>query len=101
MQPRSLTWVDSALLTAHGVQPWVELPLWLPDEPKHAGFMRIDSSRALGAGLSLRELRHTFTDTHTWTAALPPDRPRQAGLDAGKERGLLAAARRAHGQTHR
>ncbi len=59
-----LTWVDAAFLLERGVQPFSELPLWVPKDA--AGFMQIDIRRALAAGLTFRPLEDTARDTLAW-----------------------------------
>ena len=63
-------WVDDATLARHGVEPWMGLPLWLPaTEADHAGFMRVDTRRAIAARLASRPLASTIADTAAWLAA--------------------------------
>jgi len=85
-------WVDESFLLEKKVGPWMELPLWLPGEEMD-GLSRIDLTRALAAGLTLRPLADTIADTLAWVGELPADRERKAGLDPDKERELLAAWR--------
>lgn len=60
-------WIDDATLLAHGVLPWTELPLWLPQQdPQVAGMLRADNQRALSAGLTLRPLAETVAATLDW-----------------------------------
>ena len=84
--------VGESFLQQHGVQPWSELPLWLPsDDPVHAGFMRIDTVRAWAAGLRTRPLRETIAAVLD-EGLPPPDDPRRAGkLTREREAQLLAA----------
>lgn len=76
-------------LLAQGVQPWVEIPLWLPGE-EMAGLEQVDGSRAADSGLRTRPLLETLRDLRAW---LPErgERPRRAGLPAEKEAAVLAA----------
>ena len=85
-----LVWVDPAFLLEHEVEPWLELPLWLPD-PAYAGMARISPERAVGKGLTVRPLADTVRDTLTWALGsdAPSDPP--AGLAPDKERRILAA----------
>ena len=64
------TWVDESFLLQAGVNPWTELPLWLPTttNPEFAGFQAVDCSKALAAGLTFRPLTHTIHDTRAWDA---------------------------------
>lgn len=70
-----LRWVDEATLAAHKVQPWSDLPLWLPEsDPAYGGFMHIDCGAALAHGLTFRSLDDTVGATLAW------DRMRQQGV---------------------
>jgi 2'-hydroxyisoflavone reductase len=85
-----LRWVPEQLLLDRGVDPWMELPLWLPEsDPEFAHFLRADVSRATAAGLTFRPLEETVRDTLAWAGATRPFE--KAGLDPAKERELLAA----------
>ena len=95
-------WLPAAFLAAQGVQPWSEMPVWLPAEGESAAFARTPVTRALRAGLSIRPLRDTVRDTLRWQLARPPDaraRP-GAGIEPLKEQQVLAQWRR-HGATMR
>lgn len=94
--PSDVCWVDDAFLERNGVEPWTELPLWIPDSLGLVGFSNADVSRALGWGLSFRPIVETMRDTLAWAQALSPDRARKAGLRAEREAQLLEAARAAH-----
>lgn len=78
------TWVSPEFLLEHGVQPWMELPLWIPDEMGSA-----DISRAVAAGLRFRPVAATVADTLSWDDKRPADHHWRAGLDAAKEAQLL------------
>jgi len=60
-----LEWVNEDFLVDQQVQPWMELPLWIPPAtpPTHAGFMQVDTSLAQGLGLELRPLTETIAAT--------------------------------------
>lgn len=82
---------DPRWLLDHDVQEWMgerSLPLWLAD-PDWRGFSANDSSPAQAAGLSLRPLAETLSDTLAWELAGDRDRPRRAGLSDGDETALL------------
>ncbi|HEV2775791.1 MAG TPA: NAD-dependent epimerase/dehydratase family protein [Solirubrobacteraceae bacterium] len=79
-------WVPEAELVAAGVDE-SQLPLWIPEaDPVSAGFMRIDGTRAVAAGLRRRSLELTARDTRA--ALRPEDGP---GLDPAVEARLIAA----------
>jgi 2'-hydroxyisoflavone reductase len=87
-----LVWVDGQFLLDAGVQPWIGLPLWLPDEdPTHAGFDSVDCSKAITAGLHFRPLADTIRDTLAWDATRPADHEWRAGLTREREAELLEA----------
>jgi 2'-hydroxyisoflavone reductase len=96
-----LTWVPDAVLLAHEVEPWTELPLWMPwgqageDNGDHV--WDADTSRAAAAGLRCRPVRDTVADTWTWiqsggpVAEKPDHAPRGHGIVPAKEAEILAA----------
>jgi len=81
----SVTWIDSDTLVAAGVQPWTELPLWVPG-PEYEGFLQASISRALEAGLALRPVEQTAVDTLAWSRAAGEQRET---LGRERERELL------------
>ena len=62
----SLDWVGDRFLLDHGVEPWTDLPLWLPSEL--AGFLAVDTTAAAAAGLRTRPVRDTVADVLRWDA---------------------------------
>jgi 2'-hydroxyisoflavone reductase len=89
-------WVEmsDAWLATHEVQPWMgadSLPLWLP-RPEYAGFMTRRNEAARAAGLELRPLVETVTDSLRWERECGLSRARQTGLGRGREETLLRAA---------
>lgn len=87
-------WISEADLAAVGVQPWTQLPCWVPEAGEFAGFLEADTSRALAAGLRCRPIVETVADTWVWLQAdgwptQRGDRPTH-GLPVELERALLA-----------
>jgi 2'-hydroxyisoflavone reductase len=82
-----VVWLDGQRVLDAGVQPWTELPLWLPGSD-YAGMARADISRALAAGLTFRPVGETIADTLAWDRNEPGDRPT---LAHDKEQEILAA----------
>jgi 2'-hydroxyisoflavone reductase len=84
----NVVWTEEQRVLDAGVQPWTELPLWLPGID-YAGMARADISRAVNAGLRFRPVEETVLDTLAWDRSVPGDRPT---LAADKEAEILAAA---------
>lgn len=89
------TWVSTKFLLEKGVQPWSELPMWLPGE-EDAGGNEIDNRKAVQHGLTFSPIERTIEDTLAWEATRPPDHPWRAGLPADRERQLLEEWRKAN-----
>ncbi|MEU0398054.1 NAD-dependent epimerase/dehydratase family protein [Streptomyces sp. NPDC006208] len=76
-----LSWTPAEKVLAAGVEPWTELPIWVPrDElPElYAAGYGLDVARALGAGLKCRPAGETVADTWAWLESIggiPPQRP--------------------------
>jgi nucleoside-diphosphate-sugar epimerase len=101
--PAHLKWVDADAILAAGIEPWTELPIWLPPDHEYAGLHAANVERAHAAGLRCRPVEETVADTWSWLSSLdgpPPLRPDlpPPGLDAAREGAVLdawAAGRRA------
>ena len=89
----SITWAPELFLRAQGVEPWSDLPMWLPEFP---GANTFDPGRAISAGLAPRPIDATVRDTLTWDRARP-QRPIEAGLRPEREREILTAFHRLAG----
>lgn len=92
----SLTWVDPGDIERAGIEPWSQLPTWLPPDHEYRGMHEANVERAHAAGLRCRPVSETVTDTWNWLLAInkqPPQRPDldAPGLDAAIERAALAA----------
>ena len=90
-----LRWTDPDTIAAAGIQPWTELPIWLPPGPDHDFMHGGDVTRALDAGLRLRPVADTVTATWNWLQSLDAEPPRHdlraaLGLDPAKEQKLLS-----------
>jgi 2'-hydroxyisoflavone reductase len=89
-------WVDEQLLLDEGVEPYVELPLWIPSSER-TFFGETPNARAKGAGLELRPIAETVRDTLAWARTRPaaPGEGRYnyvGGLAPEKEQAILARA---------
>lgn len=82
-------WASAEFLKEHDVQPWSDMPVWLPDDEENAGAARMNISKALQAGLQFRPLEETIRDTIDWAEMRPADHQWHAGLNPDKESVLL------------
>ncbi|MFD5128306.1 MULTISPECIES: NAD-dependent epimerase/dehydratase family protein [Streptomyces] len=92
-----LRWTEPEVILRAGIEPWTELPVWVPPgSDLHDALHGADVSRAVAAGLRCRPVEETVADTWSWlraiggTAPQRPDRTRK-GLDPEVEAKVLAA----------
>ncbi len=84
-------WASDADVLAGGVEPWTELPLWIPEsDPDFGGMLLADNRRAVAAGLTLRPLRETVADTLHWAHAEAASAPAPSTLSPQREAACLA-----------
>jgi nucleoside-diphosphate-sugar epimerase len=98
----TLTWVAPEFVDASGIEPWTELPVWLPPDHEYHAMHDTDVERAHAAGLRCRPLQDTVRDTWAWLrapdGAPPPMAVRPApGLDPAREHAALTAWQRSRG----
>ena len=79
-------WASEKFLLDAGVEPWVELPFWVPEEM--AGILSVSVNRAVEAGLAFRPLGETVRDTLDGDAGNT-----SAEMGRGREEELLRAFR--------
>jgi 2'-hydroxyisoflavone reductase len=89
------TWVTPEFVAERRIEPWTELPLWVPPGEIHDSVYRIDTSRAAAAGLVCRPMEDTVADTWSWirgggTPRIPSGRT-PPGLDPAREAAALEA----------
>ncbi|MEU6236125.1 NAD-dependent epimerase/dehydratase family protein [Kitasatospora sp. NPDC047058] len=90
----ALRWTEPEAIAAAGIEPWGDLPFWIPPGELYDAMHRSDVSKALAAGLRCRPAEETVADTWAWlqsiggTAPQRPDRP-VVGLDPEREAGVL------------
>jgi nucleoside-diphosphate-sugar epimerase len=96
-----LTWVPDDALVAAGAEPWMEVPLWLP-EADGPGTWQVAAARAQASGLRCRPVAETAADVWAWQQAGGAEAegadwlsPHAAtGMTPERERELLAAVPR-------
>lgn len=90
-----LRWTAPESILAAGIEPWMQLPVWLPpDSELYDCMYQVDISRALATGLVCRPAEETVADTWRWlqeiggVAPAREDRP-AVGLDPVVEARVL------------
>ncbi|WP_155373873.1 NAD-dependent epimerase/dehydratase family protein [Catellatospora vulcania] len=85
-----LRWVPPEAFTAAGVQPWSELPIWIPEGSGVRGLHETDAERAHAAGLRCRPIEQTVADTWAWLTTTSGPLAAE-GLGRQRESALLQA----------
>lgn len=85
----SLIWVSEDFLLNNNVEPWSDMPLWIPDRFNIPGFLNADISKALKNGLSFKPLEEILLDTLNWARSRSNDYALKAGITASREEELL------------
>ncbi len=86
-EPATLTWVSEEFLQANKVQPYMQMPLWIPREGRSV----VANQRAIDKGMRYRPIADTVRDTLAWAKTARGDKPfARTGLPAERERELLA-----------
>jgi 2'-hydroxyisoflavone reductase len=81
---------DDQWLLDNEVQPWMEMPLWIPNDEGRA-LMQVSIEKGLNHGLEFRTLHETITDTLDWYDQIKgDDQDWNAGLKSDKENELLS-----------
>ncbi len=89
-QGTTLTWVNAGWLTEQG-ETSRSLPLWT--EGRVENTLAADPTRAIAAGLSLRPLAQTVSDTWEWIKRDQPELVAGWGISAEREAELLSGWR--------
>jgi len=88
----SPVYMDAEFLAAQEVQPWVDLPLWIPSSDLDYRHMHaVNVQKAVRDGLTFRPLTDTVAATLKWANGRPAQYVFKAGLSAEKEAAVLAA----------
>lgn len=82
---------DADTLLKAGVNPWADLPLWIPSSVPDSSMTLIANTRARGAGLRLRPVKQTAADVLSWALGKGKRlEDLRAGLKPAREAGTLA-----------
>lgn len=84
-----ITWVSSEFLKEKAVQPWSDLPSWIPAEGALAYMQSANIGRAIDNGLTFRPLPETIFDTLAYLAGRQGGPDLKAGIKRDKEKELL------------
>jgi 2'-hydroxyisoflavone reductase len=87
------TWADANFLEAQKVEPWSDMPVWIPPTGEMGGMGRTSIAKALAKGLTFRPLDVTARETLAWFKTQPADRQAtlKAGLKPEREKEVLEA----------
>lgn len=98
----SPVWLPAEFLAKEKVQPWSDMPVWIPAAGEYAGFADASVTRALREGLTIRPVQPTVNDTLAWHLQRPAEERAKlnAGLTPEREKALLDAWRAASGNGH-
>ncbi|GGY39972.1 reductase [Streptomyces djakartensis] len=92
-----LRWTEPEVILAAGIEPWIQLPVWVPpDSDMHDALHSADVSRALATGLRCRPVEETVAGTWSWLRGIGGVAPQRSdrtrkGLDPEVEAKVLAA----------
>lgn len=82
-------WADEKFLAANNVQPWSDMPFYLPEsDAATQNFLTMNVDRALSKNLKIRSLKETVRDVFNWRKS--QDFAMKAGISAERESELLA-----------
>ncbi|MFF3115824.1 NAD-dependent epimerase/dehydratase family protein [Kitasatospora sp. NPDC057904] len=89
-----LRWTDPERIVAAGVEPWTELPIWVPPGDLHDYLHDANVDRAVATGLRCRPVAETVRDTWAWLESIGGSAPQRSDrpfvwLDAEREAELL------------
>jgi 2'-hydroxyisoflavone reductase len=87
------TWVDADFLATQKIQPWSDMPVWVPSKGDEVGFAMISIKKALDKGLTFRSLGDTTLATLEWFRKQPAERQAKlrSGISAEREAEVLKA----------
>ena len=90
--PRA-TYLPTEFLEEQKVEPWSEMPVWLPAKGEEAAFAGTSNKAAKAHGLKITPIRKTVEDTLAWHLTRPEEERAKlkAGIAPEKEAAVLAA----------
>jgi nucleoside-diphosphate-sugar epimerase len=96
----TLTWAPPERIAEYGIEPWGELPIWLPPDHDARAMHAADVEKIHAAGFLPRPVEATVADTWAWLVSLGGTPPQRSdvpapGLAPERERAVLAGLRAA------
>ena len=87
------TYLPTEFLEEQKVEPWSDMPVWLPAKGEEAAFAGTSNKAAKARGLKITPLRKTVEDTLAWHLTRPEEERTKlkAGIAPEKEAAVLAA----------
>ncbi len=77
-------WVSEPFLLEHEVEPFMEMPLWVPESA--VGIHQVNVGKAIADGLTFRPLADTVRDTLEWDRTRSGDEwKNKAGMSPERE----------------
>ena len=98
-----LVWTSPDVIDKAGIEPWTELPIWVPPTGEMVGLHAGDVSAAFAHGLACRPMKETVRDTWRWLLdegdPKVPGVRAAPGLDAAREDQVLKSMAGESGST--
>ncbi len=91
--PPRAVYLPAEFLEEQKVEPWSDMPVWLPAKGDEAAFAGTSNKAAVSKGLRITPLRKTVSDTLAWHLSRPAEEREKlkSGIAADKEATVLAA----------
>ena len=86
--PAELVWITEQQLSDNEVQPWSDLPLWLPSEYK--AYFNATDEKAIQRGLTYRSIEETIQNTRSWLEEHKFESKDSEGLSGERELQILS-----------
>ena len=96
--PPKAIFLPTEFLEEQKVEPWSEMPVWLPAKGDEAAFAGTSNRAALAKGLKISPLKKTVDDTLAWHLTRPAEEREKlkSGIAADKEAAVLMAWKAKH-----
>jgi 2'-hydroxyisoflavone reductase len=91
----SFRWLPASILETQKVEPWSDMPVWIPPVGEYRGASLVSNARAVAKGLMFRPLADTTRATLEYVAGRSAERnaKMRAGITAEREAAVLAAVK--------